>query len=61
MPVTEMIRLTGGYWGQEVASRYGGMAQRWLVVYSQAAYERELASLERRQARAGDAPMERPR
>jgi transposase len=34
-----------------VASEYGAVAQRWLVVYSQAAYERELQSLVRRQAR----------
>jgi transposase len=46
----EMTRLEAGYWGCEVASEYGNVAQRWLVVFSQAAYERELQSLERRQA-----------
>lgn len=47
----DMTRLADGYWGHEVASQYGAVAQRWLVVFSQAAYERELQSLERRQAR----------
>jgi len=46
-----MTPLADGYWGQELKSDYGGIAQRWLVVFSQAAFERELKTLERKQAR----------
>lgn len=46
-----MTRLEDGYWGQEVAVEYADVAQRWLVVYSEAAYQRELQTLRRRQAR----------
>jgi transposase len=46
-----MTPLADRYWGQELKSDYGGIAQRWLVVFSQAAYERELKTLERKQAR----------
>jgi transposase len=45
----EMGELQPGYWGKEVRSEYGDVPQRWLVVYSQAAYEREAHSLEKRQ------------
>jgi transposase len=34
-----------GYRYQEMASAYAGVAQRWLVVYSQKAYEREYATM----------------
>ncbi len=47
----EMTALEDGYRGQEVLNDYGGVPQRWLVVFSEAAYVRELNSLERRQAR----------
>jgi transposase len=47
----EMQPLQRGYWGKEVSSEYGSVAQRWLVVYSQAAYEREAHSLEKRRAK----------
>jgi len=47
----DMTKLEDGYRGLEVASDYGDVAQRWLVVFSQAAYEREVQSLARRQAR----------
>ena len=39
---TAMWELVTGYWGKEVANTYGDIPQRWLVVFSQAAYEREL-------------------
>lgn len=42
-----MTELQSGYWGKEVTSDYGGIAQRWLVVFSQAAYERELKTLDK--------------
>lgn len=45
----EMQRLAEGYWGKEVAVTYGETEQRWLVVFSQAAYERELQTLTKNQ------------
>lgn len=47
----QMVELEPGYYGQEVRSEYGGVAQRWLVVFSQAACERELKTLEKAQTR----------
>jgi transposase len=47
----QMIELEPGYFGKEVKSEYSGVAQRWLVVLSQAAYERELKTLGKTQAR----------
>lgn len=47
----EMTKLMSGYVGKEVAYTYGGIAQRWLVVFSEAAYERELKSLARKQVK----------
>lgn len=47
----EMIELEPGYWGKEVACEYAGIRQRWLVVFSQAASERELKTLEKAQAK----------
>jgi transposase len=42
---TTMQSLAEGYWGKEVALAYGEVKQRWLVVFSQAAYDRELHTL----------------
>jgi len=47
----QMVELEPGYFGKEVKSEYGSIAQRWLVVYSQAAFEREIRTLEKAQAR----------
>ena len=47
----QMVELVEGYWGKEEESDYGGIKQRWLIVFSQAAYERELKTLEKAQAR----------
>lgn len=48
----EMASLEGdGYRGKVVKVTYGAVAQRWLVVYSQSAYERETKSFARRLAR----------
>lgn len=44
----EMITLTDGYAYREVSSSYGGIEQRWLVVYSPLAAQREAKTLERR-------------
>jgi transposase len=51
----QMIELEPGYFGKEVKSDYGGIAQRWLVVFSQAACERELKTLEKAQTREQEA------
>ena len=45
----EMEELATGYFGKEVKIEYGGVAQRWLVIYSQAAYDREQKTLEKAQ------------
>jgi len=47
----QMVELEPGYFGKEVKSEYGGVAQRWIVVFSQAACERELKTLEKAQTR----------
>lgn len=47
----EMVELEPGYFGKENQIAYGGIAQRWLVVFSQAAYGRELKTLEKACAR----------
>jgi len=51
----QMTELEPGYWGKEVKSEYGGVDQRWLVVFSQAAYERELKTLDKKRAREQEA------
>jgi transposase len=51
----QMIELEPGYFGKEVKSEYGGVAQRWLVVFSQAASERELKTLEKAKIREQEA------
>ena len=52
---SQMAELAPGYFGKEVKSEYGGVKQRWLVVFSQAAYERELKTLAKAQAREQEA------
>lgn len=46
---TAMTSLRGGYWGKEVKLTYAEVEQRWLVVFSEAAYERELHTLTKKQ------------
>jgi len=41
-------QLAGGYKYHTVTSKFGGIEQRWLLVFSDAAYERESATLEKR-------------
>lgn len=43
-----MEELAEGYWGSEICSTYGGIRQRWLVVYSEKAHTREERSLNKR-------------
>ena len=50
-PKADMQPLEEGYWGKEVTSQYGGIQQRWLIVYSEAAQQREEHGLERKQAK----------
>jgi transposase len=45
----EMISLAEGYWGKEVKITYAEIVQRWLVVFSQVAYDRELHTLTKNQ------------
>lgn len=47
----EMSELEPGYRGKEVVCEYAGVAQRWLVVFSEVAQGRELKTLEKAQAR----------
>jgi transposase len=51
----QMVELETGYFGKEVKSEYGGVAQRWLVVFSQAACDRELKTLGKAQVREKEA------
>ena len=46
-----MTELKPGYLGKEMSITYAEIKQRWLLVYSEAAYQRELKSLERAQSR----------
>ncbi len=46
---TAMTALGEGYWGREEKLTYGEVEQRWLVVFSQAAYDRELHTLTKTQ------------
>jgi len=47
----EMAELESGYWGKEVTREYAGIRQRWLVVFSQAAQNRESKTLGKAQAK----------
>jgi transposase len=46
-----MLELKPGYLGQEFSLTYAEIRQRWLLVYSEAAFQRELESLKKAQAR----------
>lgn len=48
---TAMVEIVSGYWGKEVEITYAGIPQRWLVVFSQAAYDREVQTLTRTEAK----------
>jgi transposase len=47
-----MTQLTNGYAIHATTSQYGGVRQRWLIVYSEQAEKRELKQLDKRVARA---------
>lgn len=55
-PSTDMVWTKGchGYEWTEVCSTYGGIKQRWLLVYSQQAYDREKKTLLKRVAKERD-------
>ena len=44
-PVETMTDLGGGYFGKEYETCYAEVPQRWIVIFSQAAYERECRNL----------------
>jgi transposase len=50
-PQDAMKELEPGYLGKEVVCEYAGIAQRWLIVFSEAARNRELKTLEKAQAK----------
>lgn len=43
----DVHELSPGYWGHEYDIMYGGVKQRWLVVFSTAAYERQTKTFHR--------------
>ncbi len=45
---SEMIDLGDGYLAQEKRSGYGGVEQRWVLLFSKQAYKRETKTLEKR-------------
>jgi transposase len=47
----EMSELESGYRGKEVVCGYAGIVQRWLVVFSETAQNREAKTLEKTQAK----------
>ena len=44
-PLKQMVDLGNGYLGQEYVTTYADVAQRWIVIFSKAAYERECRTL----------------
>lgn len=50
----EMTRLGNGYALHPMTSQYGGVEQRWLIVYSEQAARRERKQLDKRVARAAN-------
>jgi transposase len=50
-PLEEMQELEPGYRGKEVVYEYGGVPQRWLVIFSEAAQKRESKTLEKSRAK----------
>jgi transposase len=49
-----MHRIDENYSYQEVGGVYGGVKQRWIIVYSQQAYERDIQSLNRRSLKGSE-------
>lgn len=52
--IEEMTSLGEGYYSKEHESCYAGVKQRWIVFFSQAAYEREKKTLEKRSKKEFD-------
>lgn len=53
--VDTMYRIDDNYRYQEVCGRYGEVKQRWIIIYSQKAYERDLETLNRKTLKDGQA------
>ncbi|MEW5804653.1 MAG: hypothetical protein AB1847_21390 [bacterium] len=53
--VASMYRIDDTYHYQEVCGVYGGVRQRWIIVYSQQAYERDLKTLNQRALKGSEA------
>jgi transposase len=53
--VASMYRINDTYRYQEVCGVYGGVRQRWIIIYSQQAYERDLKTLNRRALKGSEA------
>lgn len=51
----KMMPLSEGYHIHPLASHYGGIEQRWLVVYSEQAWHREVKQLQKKVAQAAEA------
>jgi len=47
LEVETMLPLAEGYRYMPVSSRYGDMKQRWLIIHSEQAYEREIKTFEK--------------
>lgn len=52
VPTKEMTPLDNGYAMHATTSSYGGVGQRWLIIYSEQAEQRELKQLDKRVTRA---------
>lgn len=52
--VNMMHRIDKNYQYQEVGGVYGGVKQRWIIVYSQQAYDRDIRTLNRRALRQSE-------
>jgi transposase len=44
----KMEPIGGGYWYTRLGSEYAGVPQRWLLIFSEKAYEREIKTFERK-------------
>jgi transposase len=53
-PAQEMMALAEGYTGTELSSSYGSVAQRWLLVHSRQAAERQEQTLQRQVRKEGE-------
>ncbi|MFN7093922.1 MAG: hypothetical protein ACK4M7_01015 [Burkholderiales bacterium] len=46
--MNELFKLNeDGYWGKEITTSYAEIKQRWIVIFSQRAFEQEIKTLDR--------------